>query len=214
MAGGNTNSEGQSALRTIRRVAPYLWPKGAPWVKQRVVLSLLFLLVARFVSVATPFLYKAAVDALGGQTRGDGWLLALGAVGLTVAYGMARLGSVGFNELRDAVFVRVGQRAIRQLALETFTHIHRLSMRYHITRKTGGLSRVIERGVKGVDFLLRFLLLSVGPLILELTMVTIIFAWVFDWRYAAVVAVTIWLYVTFTFKVTNWRTALRRTVLA
>ncbi|MFO1174074.1 MAG: ABC transporter ATP-binding protein/permease [Paracoccaceae bacterium] len=210
MAGGNTNSEGQSALRTIRRVAPYLWPKGAPWVKQRVVLSLLFLLVARFVSVATPFLYKAAVDALGGQTRGDGWLLALGAVGLTVAYGMARLGSVGFNELRDAVFVRVGQRAIRQLALETFTHIHRLSMRYHITRKTGGLSRVIERGVKGVDFLLRFLLLSVGPLILELTMVTIIFAWVFDWRYAAVVAVTIWLYVTFTFKVTEWRVGIRK----
>jgi ABC-type transport system involved in Fe-S cluster assembly fused permease/ATPase subunit len=102
-------------------------------------------------------------------------------------------------------FVRVGQRALRKLALETFTHIHRLSMRYHITRKTGGLSRIIERGVKGVDFLLRFMLLSVGPLILELTLVTVIFAVVFDWQYAAVVMVTITIYVTFTFKVTEWR---------
>lgn len=203
-------SERRSAARTIRRVAPYLWPKDEPWVKVRVILSLLFLLVARFVSVGTPFLYKAAVDALGGQARGDGWLLALGAVGLTVAYGVARLGAIGFNEARDAIFVRVGQRAIRKLALETFTHIHRLSMRYHITRKTGGLSRVIERGVKGVDFLLRFLLLSVGPLVIELTLVTIIFAVVFDWRYALVVAVTIWLYVTFTFKVTEWRVGIRR----
>ena len=112
--------------------------------------------------------------------------------------------------MRDAVFVRVGQRALRQLALETFTHIHRLSMRYHITRKTGGLSRIIERGVKGVDFLLRFMLFSIGPLILELTMVAIIFAVVFDSAYAAVVVVTIWAYVTFTFKVTEWRVKIRR----
>jgi ATP-binding cassette subfamily B protein len=202
--------ERRSALRTIRRVAPYLWPAGEPWVKRRVVLSLMALLTARLVSVSTPFFYKAAVDALGGETRGEAWLLAIGAIGLTVAYGIARLGAVGFNELRDAIFVRVGQRALRKLALETFTHIHRLSLRYHITRKTGGLSRIIERGVKGVDFLLRFLLLSVGPLILELTMVTVIFAVVFDWRYAAVVAITIALYVTFTFRITEWRVAIRK----
>jgi len=210
MASDDKKAERKSAARTMRRVAPYLWPDGETWVKRRVVLSLVALLVARFVSVSTPFLYKVAVDSLGGQARGDGWLLAIGAIGLTVAYGVARLGTSGFNELRDAIFVRVGQRAIRKLALETFTHIHRLSMRYHITRKTGGLSRIIERGVKGVDFLLRFLLLSVGPLILELTLVTIIFAVVFDWRYAAVVMITIWLYVTFTFKVTEWRVKLRK----
>jgi len=197
-------------MRTMRRVAPYLWPEGEGWVKQRVILSLLALLLAKVVSVTTPFLYKSAVDALDGQVRGDGWLLAAGAIGLTVAYGMARLGAVAFNELRDSIFVRVGQRALRKLALETFTHIHRLSMRYHITRKTGGLSRIIERGVKGVEFLLRFMLLSIGPLVLELSMVTIIFAWLFDWRYAVVVMVTIWLYVTFTFKVTEWRVKIRR----
>ncbi len=203
-------SERKSALRTMRRVAPYLWPEGEGWVKRRVVLSLLALMLAKIVSVSTPFLYKTAVDALDGQMRGDGWLLAVGAVGLTVAYGLARLGSVAFNEMRDAIFVRVGQRALRKLALETFTHIHRLSMRYHITRKTGGLSRIIERGVKGVEFLLRFMLLSIGPLILELSMVTVIFAWLFDWRYAVVVMITIWLYVTFTFKVTEWRVKIRR----
>jgi ATP-binding cassette subfamily B protein len=147
---------------------------------------------------------------LAGERPDTGMILGLGAVGLVVAYGLARLGAVVFGELRDAVFVRVGQRAIRRLAIETFAHIHRLSLRYHITRKTGGLSRIIERGVKGVDFLLRFLLFSIGPLILELTMVTVIFAFVFGWAYAAVVVVTIALYVWFTFAVTEWRVKLRR----
>ena len=210
MASDEKTAERKSAFRTMRRVAPYLWPEGETWVKRRVVLSLIMLLMAKVVSVSTPFLYKAAVDALGHENRSETWLLTIGAVGLTVAYGLARLGNTAFSELRDAIFVRVGQRALRKLALETFTHIHRLSMRYHITRKTGGLSRVIERGVKGVDFLLRFMLLSVGPLILELSMVTVIFAWVFDWRYAVVVVITIWLYVTYTFKVTEWRVKIRR----
>ncbi len=199
-----------SGLQTMRRVLPYLWPEGQTWVKRRVVLALLALVVGKLISVGTPFLYKAAVDALAGQRHDDAWLLAYGAVGLTVAYGVARLGAVAFNELRDAIFVRVGQRALRQLALETFTHIHRLSMRYHITRKTGGLSRVIERGVKGVDFLLRFMLFSIGPLILELGMVATIFAVLFGWQYMAVVLVTITLYVIFTFRVTEWRVQIRR----
>ncbi|MBL4917538.1 ABCB family ABC transporter ATP-binding protein/permease [Szabonella alba] len=196
--------------QTIRRVVPYLWPDNAPWVRRRVIMAMVFLLLSKIVSVATPALYKFAVDALAGDAPEPGLLLALGAVGLTIAYGMARLLSVGFGELRDAVFVRVGQRALRQLALETFTHIHRLSMRYHITRKTGGLSRIIERGVKGVDFLLRFMLFSIGPLILELTMVAVIFAVVFGLSYMAVVVVTITLYVIFTLRVTEWRVRIRK----
>lgn len=210
MAEAAVRTERKSALRTMRRVAPYLWPKGEGWIKRRVSLSLLLLVAARFISVSIPFFYKACVDALGGASHNDSFLLAAGAVSLTIAYGIARLATVGFNEMRDAVFVRVGQRALRKLAIETFTHIHRLSMRYHITRKTGGLSRVIERGVKGVDFLLRFMLLSVGPLILELSMVTVIFAVLFDWRYAVVVMVTIFLYVTYTFRVTEWRVKIRK----
>ncbi len=195
---------------TIRRVLPYLWPKGEGWVKRRVVAALAMLTLAKIVSVSTPFFYKAAVDKLAGDAPSDAMLMGLTAVALTVAYGLARLGAVVFGELRDAIFVRVGQRALRKLALETFTHIHRLSLRYHITRKTGGLSRIIERGVKGVDFLLRFMLFSIGPLILELAMVSVIFAVLFGWQYMAVVVVTIAIYVTFTFKVTEWRVAIRR----
>ena len=199
-----------TSLQTISRVIPYLWPEGQGWVKRRVVLSMMFLLMAKIVSAGTPFLYKLAVDALAGEAPSTGMLMGLTAIGLTVAYGMARLMQVAFNELRDAVFVRVGQRALRQLALETFTHIHQLSLRYHITRKTGGLSRIIERGVKGVDFLLRFMLLSIGPLFLELIMTVVIFAVLFGWAYSAVVVVVISLYIAFTFRVTEWRVAVRR----
>jgi ATP-binding cassette subfamily B protein len=200
-----------SGWQTIKRIAPYLWPKGELWVKQRVVFALLLLFISKIVSVCTPYLYKKAVDALTSQSGTDiGSALLLGAVGLTVAYGLARMGTVFFGEMRDWVFVRVGQRALRKLAFETFTHIHRLSLRYHITRKTGGLSRVIERGVKGVDFLLRFMLFSIIPLILELIMVSVIFAAYFGWLYMVVVLVTITLYVTYTFKVTEWRVQIRR----
>jgi ATP-binding cassette subfamily B protein len=199
-----------SGLRTIARVAPYLWPRGQAWVKRRVVGALAALILAKIVAVATPAIYKLAVDALAGPVPDAATTLGLGAIGLTVAYGMGRLMTVAFQELRDLIFVRVGQRALRQLALETFRHIHALSLRYHITRKTGGLARIIDRGVKGVDFLLRFLLFSIGPLILELTLVTVIFAVVFGPAYALVVAVTIVLYFAFTFRVTEWRVKLRR----
>ena len=200
-----------SGRETILRVLPYLWPEGQAWVKRRVVLALVMLVLAKLVSVATPWLYKLAVDALTGEGGSDpAQLMTIGAVGLVLAYGLARLGAVAFGELRDLVFVKVGQRALRRLALETFTHIHRLSLRYHITRKTGGLSRIIERGVKGVDFLLRFLLFSIGPLILELALVTLIFGLAFGLSYAVVVAVTITLYIIFTFKVTEWRVQIRK----
>jgi len=204
-------AERASGWRTIRRVGPYLWPQEPSWVRRRVGLSLALLLLAKLIAVATPLFYKTAVDALSGEASADAaWTLGAGAVGLTVAYGVARLMNVGFQQLRDAVFARVGQRALRTVARETFTHIHRLSMRYHITRKTGGLSRIIERGVKGVDFLLRFMLFSVGPLILELVLIAIVLFFLFDVWYLAVVAVTIALYVWFTFKVTEWRVKLRR----
>jgi len=193
----------------VLRVAPYLWPEDKPWVKRRVVLALVALVASKLVAVVGPMLYKLVVDTLSGEA-GDAKLLALGAVGLTVAYGMARLMTNGFQQLRDVIFAKVGQSALRQLALETFTHIHRLSMRYHITRKTGGLSRIIERGVKGVDFLLRFLLFSIGPLILELLMIAVILWWHFGFSYLGVVAVTIAIYIWFTFKVTEWRVRIRK----
>ncbi|MBD3803845.1 metal ABC transporter permease [Thioclava sp. L04-15] len=210
-AGKMNADERARGWRTIRAVLPYLWSHEAPWVKRRVILAMVMLVIAKIISVSTPFVYRAAVNTLSGDAGANpAWALGLGAVGITVAYGMARLMTVAFGELRDAIFVKVAQRALRHLALQTFTHMHQLSLRYHITRKTGGLSRIIERGVKGVEFLLRFMLFSVGPLILELTLVAIIFAVVFDWRYAAVVIVTIAAYIKFTFKVTEWRVSIRR----
>ena len=200
----------KNGWQTIRRVAPYLWPAGQSWVKRRVVLAIGMLVLAKLIAVGTPFFYKAAVDALAGDGQTGAWMLGAGAVGLTVAYGVARLMNVGFQQLRDVIFARVGQRALRSIALQTFQHIHRLSMRYHITRKTGGLSRIIERGVKGVDFLLRFLLFSIGPLVLELLLIGIILWVLFDVWYLVVVTGVIALYILFTFKVTEWRVKLRK----
>ncbi|SCZ55706.1 ATP-binding cassette, subfamily B [Epibacterium ulvae] len=199
--------ERKSSLRTIRRVVPYIWPQFPKWIRVRVVLALSILVLSKVVAVYTPILYKGAVDQLAGDGVSQ---LALGAIGLTIAYGLARVMTVGFQQLRDAIFAPVGQRALRRLALETFTHIHRLSMRYHITRKTGGLSRIIERGVKGVEFLLRYLVFSIGPLILELGMVAIILATLFDIRYLLIVGATILGYCVFTFTVSEWRVKLRR----
>ncbi|WP_407638133.1 ABCB family ABC transporter ATP-binding protein/permease [Litoreibacter arenae] len=200
----------KDGFNVVRKVIPYLWPDGEAWVKRRVVFALAFLIISKLVAVGTPVLYKGAVDALSGDASDAGWMLALGAVGLTVAYGGARVMNIGFQQLRDVVFALVGQRALRMLALETFTHIHRLSMRYHITRKTGGLSRIVERGVKGVEFLLRFLLFSIGPLILELLMIAVILAFVFNIWYLVVVFATIALYTWFTFAVTEWRVKIRK----
>ncbi len=204
-------AERRSGWRTIRKVSPYLWPADKPWVKRRVVIAMIMLALSKVVAAVTPFLFGAGVDMLAGEGTPDpAWALGAGAIAITVAYGLARLLAVGFQQLRDAVFAKVAQRALRLLALETFEHIHALSMRYHITRKTGGLSRIIERGVKGVEFLLRFLLFSIGPLILELFLTGIILALVFDINYLIVLAVTIAVYIAFTFKVTEWRVRIRR----
>jgi ATP-binding cassette subfamily B protein len=207
MVSGKGSGQG---MRTIRRAVPYLWPKGQTEVKARVVIAMLFLFGAKLIAVATPLFYKAAVDGLTGEAVSPAWMLGIGAIGLTVAYGVARFLSVGFQQLRDSVFAKVAQRALRALALETFEHIHALSLRYHITRKTGTLSRVMERGVKGVEFLLRFLLFNIGPLFLELFMVAAIFFWLFDVWYLTVVVGTIALYVWFTFIVTEWRVKIRK----
>ena len=205
------NKLSYSSWLTIKKVAPYLWPDQQSWVKRRVILALMFLMLAKIVAVSTPFLFKAVVDGLASNGKStDALMLLLGASGIVFAYGFFRLASVGFGELRDVIFAKVAQRALRSLALETFEHIHALSLRYHISRKTGGLSRVIERGVKGVDFLLRFMLFSIIPLIIELTLVAIILFLVFDIWYLVVVVTTITLYVWFTFTVAEWRVKIRK----
>ena len=201
-------SEGEAAWRVIKRVAPFIWPSNNFNLRARVALALLALVAAKAIAILGPILQAWAVDDLAGENVPN---FALGAIGLTVAYAFARIATNGFQQIRDSLFAKVAQRALRRLALETFEHIHRLSMRYHITRKTGGLSRVIERGVKGVEFLLRYLVFSTGPLLLELVFISLAIFWKLqDWRYVGIILVTIGIYVWFTFGVTEWRVKLRR----
>ncbi|QEW20121.1 Putative multidrug export ATP-binding/permease protein [Marinibacterium anthonyi] len=203
-----TARDRRSGIRVIREVAPYLWPPGQPEIRWRVALAMAALICTKLVAVVTPLFYKGAVDGL--AKDGGVPILALGAVGLTVAYGLSRLMQVGFEQLRDVFFARVSQRALRRLALRTFQHIHALSMRYHITRRTGALSRIMDRGVKGVAFLLRFLLFSIGPLVFELILICAIIVGVFDWRFLVVLVATFGIYIWFTFAVTEWRVKIRK----
>ncbi len=201
----------KSGMRTLRRVTPFLWPKNNLAFRFRVVLAMLALFVAELITLGIPFIYKGAVDSLTtSEAINVAEMVAIGAVTLTIAYGVARVMSVFFHELRDVIFAKVGQRALRTIALETFKHIHKLSLRYHITRKTGGLSRIVERGVKGVDWLLRFVLFSIGPLLIQLLMVCAVLWIVLGFWYFATVLISISLYVLFTFKVTEWRVQIRR----
>ena len=196
-------------IRVIARVLPYLWPKGQAWVKWRVIIALVSLVMAKLVAVATPMIMGAAVDNLSGD-GGPSQILMLGAIGLTVAYGLSRILESAFQQLRDIVFAKVGQRALRKVGLETFQHIHNMSLRYHLSRQTGGLSRVMERGVKGVSFLLRFLLFSIGPLALQLILISIALATLFNVRYLGVIALAVVAYVLFTAVVTEWRVKIRK----
>ena len=167
-------------LRALKSLAPYLWPRESFGLRARVVLAVAFLLAGKLVNIYVPLLYKQAVDAL---TPGN--LMVAVPVGLIIAYGIARVMSQGFNELRNAVFAKVSQRAVRRLALTAFRHVHALSLRYHLERRTGGLSRAIERGTAGIDFLLSFMLFNVVPTLFEILLVCGILWRLFDWTFAA-----------------------------
>jgi ATP-binding cassette, subfamily B, heavy metal transporter len=192
-------------LRALKSLAPYLWPRDSFELRVRVVLAVAFLLAGKLVNIYVPLLYKHAVDALSPSN-----VVVAVPIALIVAYGAARVMSQGFNELRNAVFAKVSQRAIRQLALRAFRHVHALSLRYHLERRTGGLSRAIERGTAGIDFLLSFMLFNVVPTLLEILLVCAILWRLFNWTFAAVILGTIVLYIAFTFSITDWRVRFRR----
>jgi ABC-type transport system involved in Fe-S cluster assembly fused permease/ATPase subunit len=185
---------------------PHLWPKGDPDLKLRVVLSLLCLLLAKVASIYVPILYKHLVDALGPQA-GAAVTLPLG---MLLAYGAARIANQAFAELRDGIFAKVAQRAIRRVALQTFRHLHRLALRFHLDRRTGGLSRAIERGTNGIEFLLSFTLFNVLPTLLEILLVCAILWKLYNFTFAAVTFVTIAGYIWYTLGVTEWRIKYRR----
>jgi ATP-binding cassette subfamily B protein len=170
-----------------------------------VVIAIVLLLAAKLLTIYVPILYKQAVDALSPTN-----IVVAAPVALIIAYGLARVISQGFNELRTAVFAKVSQRAIRRLALSAFRHLHTLSLRFHLERRTGGLSRAIERGTSGIDFLLSFMLFNVVPTVFEMLVVCGILWRLYNWTFAAVIFATILIYITFTFSVTDWRVRVRR----
>jgi ABC-type transport system involved in Fe-S cluster assembly fused permease/ATPase subunit len=192
-------------LRALRGLVPYLWPRDSIELRARVVVALALLAGGKAINIAVPFLYKHAVDTLSGKYE-----LVVVPVMLVVAYGAARVCAQGFGELRDAVFAKVEQRAIRRLALSTFRHLHALSLRFHLDRRTGGLARSVSRGTQAIDFLLTFILFNIVPTVIEILIVCGILWRLFDWEFAAVTFATITVYIGFTFAVTDWRGRFRQ----
>lgn len=196
---------------TIRNLLPYLWAPGRVDLRVRVVLALAFLVLAKLIGVYVPFLFKDAVDALAPERETSGAVLAAAVpVGIILGYGTARILTLAFGELRDAIFVKVGQHALRQIALNTFRHLHALSLAFHLERRTGGLSRIIERGTRGIDFLLRFMLFNILPTLLEIFLISAIFWAKFGFLYALVTFACLVSYILFTIYVTEWRLKFRR----
>jgi ATP-binding cassette subfamily B protein len=195
-------------LKTLRTLMPYLWPADEPEIRARVVVAMAFLVLAKVINVAVPVFYKYSVDLL---TPGPGQVLAV-PVMLLVAYGAARILAQAFGELRDAVFARVAQRAIRLAGLRVFRHLHALSLRFHLDRKTGGVARAVERGTKGIESLLIFMLFNVLPTLFEIGLVCVIMGALYGGWFALVTFITMGSYVAWTFVVTEWRIKFRRTM--
>jgi ATP-binding cassette, subfamily B, heavy metal transporter len=199
---------GATQWQTIKSLVPYLWPQGRVDLKIRVALAMVALVLAKVATLAFPLFYGAAVNALSDQSAAiQGLAVALSFI---VAYGVARILMQGFAQLRDAVAAKAVYNAVRSVASRTFRHIHALSLRFHLERKTGGLTRVIERGTKGIDVLLFYVLFSIAPTILELLLVCTYLLWAYHWGYTAITLATVAAYVLFTIRITEWRTAIRR----
>ncbi|MFO1089448.1 MAG: ABC transporter ATP-binding protein/permease [Hyphomicrobiales bacterium] len=205
------NERGDGHLAVLRRLLPYLWPKGRPDLRWRVAVAMVALFASKIVTVWAPFAYKHAVDAL--TATGSAAAVAVAVpVALIVAYAVGRVMMVVLAQIRDALFARVGQNAVRELSVQTFKHLHALALRFHLERRTGGLARVISRGTNGIDTLLRYSLFNTFPTLLELLLVCGILAWNFGWLYALVTFVTVIVYIVFTYTATEWRIGIRRSM--
>ncbi|MBX9464704.1 MAG: ABC transporter ATP-binding protein/permease [Aquamicrobium sp.] len=212
MADKTVSAESGSTLRTLANLWPYMWPADRADLKVRVAWATLFLVLAKLILVLVPYFFKWATDALVGELQPADYIPAVlvAPVMLVLAYNAVRIVQLGFNQLRDALFARVGQHAVRQLGYRTFVHMHKLSLRFHLERRTGGLSRIIERGVKGIETIVRFTILNTAPTVLEFALTAIIFWVVYGWIYVAIIAATVWLYTWFTVRASDWRIAIRR----
>ncbi len=214
----NAFNPNASMLGTLVMLWPYLWPSDRRDLQIRVMIAFVLILIAKLITISVPFTFKWATDALVAISQKGGavtasemlpWIIGAPVVA-TMLYGLARVGMALFQQLRDGVFAAVSMHAVRRLANQTFEHMHRLSLRFHLERKTGGLTRVLERGRRGIEELSRMALLTLIPTIIEFGLVCAVFFFAFDWRYVSVITVMIAAYLWFTISATNWRIGIRR----
>jgi ATP-binding cassette subfamily B protein len=203
-------------LTTLVRLWPYIWPSDRADLKMRVVWATVLLLAAKLATVAVPFSFKWAVDALSGEAHVPAgtpsamtWVFAAPVL-LTMAYGGTRIVMALLTQVRDGLFAKVAMHAVRRLAILTFEHMHALSLRYHLERKTGGLTRVLERGRNAIETIVRMVILQLMPTVVELALIVGVLLWMFDWRYVLIIVVTVVLYMTYTYYATEWRIGIRR----
>ena len=210
-SGGNAFAARHDGLHAVWAFLPYLWPPGETGIKLRVVAAMVALVIAKLFNVFTPILFSRAVDQLSAARAmvAENAVVAIPML-LILSYGVARILNLAFNELRDALFARVGQRAMRRFGIQVFEHLHQLSLRFHLERRTGGLSRAIDRGTRAVETLLRFSLFSIIPTILELLLVAGILWGFFDAGFAALTVITVGGYIYFTIRISEWRLQFRR----
>ena len=207
----SVNADDSSIISTIRNLWRYMWPADRPDLRFKVVIALLALVVSKVATTFIPFLYKGIIDSLDGSSPDYALMLGIAIpVMLVIAYGVTSLIDAGFQQLRDVWFASVGQNAVRQLAYEAFVHMHKLSLRFHLARRTGGLSRIIERGTKGIETIVRFTMLNIVPTIIEFIVTAIIFVTMFGITYLGVLILVIWGYLVWTIKASNWRISIRR----
>ena len=195
----------QAGLQTILRFLPLLWPKGEGELKARVIAALVLVLAGKAIALAMPFAYKAVVDGMSAERQAAGAVLML-----VVAYAAARFGGVLADNLRNAVFEKVGQQAGRRLAARVFRHIHNLSLRFHLERRTGSLTKIVERGTKSIDMMLYFLLFNIAPTLIELTAICVIFYFKFGPGLVAATLMMVGIYIAFTRWITDWRAKVQR----
>ncbi|ALE03991.1 ABCB family ABC transporter ATP-binding protein/permease [Bartonella ancashensis] len=199
-------------FRALYNLWPYMWPSGRLDLKIRVIWAVFYLIVAKLILISVPYFFKYSTDSLTEGPEHPMWLSSAWVVPvmLVLAYNMARILQVGLNQLRDSLFATVGQYAVRQLAYKTFVHVHELSLRFHLERRTGGLFRIIERGTKGIEAIVRFSILNTVPTILEFFLTALVFYLNYGWRYLLIVSITVGLYIWFTIKASDWRINIRK----
>jgi ATP-binding cassette subfamily B protein len=208
------SADSRNPLQTILNLWPYMWPEERLDLRMRVVWASVYLLISKFVLLLVPYFFKWSIDALNGKMDMQGILpnFMIGAVALVIATNITRLLQLGLNQLRDSLFASVGQYAVRKLAFRTFVHMHELSLRFHLERKTGGLSRIIERGTKGIETIVRFTILNTIPTFVEFLLTAIIFWRGYGFSYLAITAVTVCIYIWFTVRASDWRISIRRSM--